>query len=416
MGDTASRNFLRISLAAGMALFCGVCGRRTARLALAPATDSAEYHFRLWQAQTDPAPLELDRALALNPRFSEAWIARGLEAEARGDRGTAEASFKSAAGIDRTVLPRWTLANFYLRAGDTPRFWIWARRTAEMTSDPTALFQLCWRVSGDAGEILDRAIPLGPETPGRDIRRAYLNFLIRTNRLEAAEPLADELSRAAGASDADLLLSYCDLALAHKQVRPALAVWNALAQRRLISFGGSGALTNSDFSNAPLGRGFDWRPGRVEGASLSFHPASGEMSATLSGRQPESFLLIEQYVAVEPGTAYNFTFRYRTRDLTAVNGLRWGVMDERTGAELAAVEASASSEEYRERNLEFSTPRECALARLVLRYRRTSGSVRAEGVAIFGRLSLKRQENQKAKGKGQKSKMIRPAESARQKS
>ena len=139
------------------------------------------------------------------------------------------------------------------------------------------------------------------------------------------------------------------------------------------------------------------------------------MSATLSGRQPESFLLIEQYVAVEPGTAYHFTFRYRTRDLTALSELRWGVVDERTGAELAAVEASASSEAYRDRILEFSTPPECDLTRLVLRYRRPSGSVRAEGVAIFGRLLLRRQENQKTNGNGQKAEMIRPAEPARRK-
>ena len=43
-----------------------------------------------------------------------------LAAETAGDTKTAEASLLRAAAMDRTYLPRWTLANFYLRAGDMP--------------------------------------------------------------------------------------------------------------------------------------------------------------------------------------------------------------------------------------------------------------------------------------------------------
>src|ERR1700730_7708308 len=167
---------VRTFVAAGMALLCGFCGWGSVRLAVAITLESAEYHFRLWQAQEEKASAELDRALALNPRHAAAWIARGLEAEAAGDQKKAKASLLQAAEIDHLYLPRWTLANFYLRAGDLPQFWRWARRAAEVTYDPAALFQLCWRVSGDAQEILQQAIP---DTPV--LREAYLDFLVRTN-------------------------------------------------------------------------------------------------------------------------------------------------------------------------------------------------------------------------------------------
>src|SRR5579864_8560303 len=117
---------LRTFSAVGIAVLCGLCGWRSVRLAVGITPDSADYHFRLWQAEgegTGQSSAELDRALTLNPRYSAAWIARGLEAEAAGDRKNAEASLLRAAEIDHLYLPRWTLANFYFRAGDLPRFW-----------------------------------------------------------------------------------------------------------------------------------------------------------------------------------------------------------------------------------------------------------------------------------------------------
>src|SRR5882724_1859849 len=111
MGDIPHRRVLRMGAAAALALFCAVGGWRTLRVALAPDPGDAEYHFQLWE--TGNAPAELDAALALNPRFATAWIARGLAAETGGDRKSAEASLLQAAAVDNTYLPRWTLANFY---------------------------------------------------------------------------------------------------------------------------------------------------------------------------------------------------------------------------------------------------------------------------------------------------------------
>ena len=381
---------VRTFLAAGMALLCGLCGWRSVRLAIPITPDSAEYHFRLGQAQKEgpgTQSAELDRALELNPRYTPAWIARGLEAEAAGDRKKAEASLLQAAEIDHLYLPSWTLANFYLRAGDLPQFWRWARRAAEMAYDPAALFQLCWRASGDPHEILEKAIP---QTAA--VRDAYLDFLLRTNRLEAAGPLALEISRRAEASQLDLLLRYCDALLARKQVKAVLQVWNALAVRRVIPYGAldpatGTSLTNGELAAAPLLRGFDWRPTRVEGAALSFDTLSREISLSLSGKQPEACDLVEQYLPVLPDVKYRFRYRYRTRDLAA--GLVWTVMDGRTGSELAAGAVRASSG-WNEQALEFSTASGSDLLRVLLRYRRQRGNMRAEGSVVFTRFTLER--------------------------
>jgi hypothetical protein len=374
--------------ALGMASLCVLCGWRSVRLAIPITPDSAEYHFRLWEAGNQSA--ELDRALALNPRYATAWIARGLEAETAGDHKKAEASLLQAAEIDRTYLPRWTLANFYLRAGDLPQFWTWARRAAGMAYDPAALFQLCWHASGDAREILDRAIP---DTPA--LRQAYLEFLLSTKRLEAAAPIAVELSQSADPSQLDLLLRYCDALLARRQAGPALEVWNALARRRIIPYDAldpraGASLTNGELAAAPLLRGFDWRPAHVEGAGLTFDTGSRQMALSLSGKQPESCDFVEQYLPVVPNVKYRFRYRYRTRDLAADTGLAWSFVDARTVAELAAGAVPASTGDWNEQTFTFSTSSESDLLRVLLRYRRPPGSMRAEGSVVFARFTLER--------------------------
>jgi tetratricopeptide (TPR) repeat protein len=336
-----------------MIFVCLFFGWRSVRLGLGIAPDSAAYHFRVWQERPE-LKSELERALELDPRYTAAWIARGLAAETAGDRRSAEASLLHSAEIDATYLPRWTLANFYLRAGDSEKFWIWARQAAGIAYDPAALFQLCWRVSDDAREILDRAIPRSPA-----VRRVYFEFLVRTNRLDAAELLADEFS-----TEVDLMLRYCDAAIANGRPAAALKAWNAVGKQSALT----------------LGRCFDWRAIRTVGAPVSIE---GGLTVSLSGKQPESCDLAERYLALEPGARYRLQCDYRTRDLPPGSGLDWSIIDAKTGAEFGAMPAGAGS-------FEFSAPGGCDLARLRLRYRRPAGEVRAEGSAVFQNITIGR--------------------------
>src|SRR5262245_55664891 len=67
----------------------------------------------------------LERAVALNPWDTTARIRLGLRREAAGDLDRAEQDLLEAARHDRLYLPRWTLANYYFRRGNTARFWQW---------------------------------------------------------------------------------------------------------------------------------------------------------------------------------------------------------------------------------------------------------------------------------------------------
>src|SRR4029079_1227990 len=112
------------------------------------------------------------------------------------------------------------------------------------------------------------------------VRRDYLDFLVRTHRLDAAEPLAGEFS-----SDIELMLRYCDAALERRRARTAWMVWQALPPD----------------AAGTLGRCFDWRLHPTAGAPVSVQRG---LRVSLSGKQPESCDLSERYVALQPGARY----------------------------------------------------------------------------------------------------------------
>jgi len=344
--------------------------------------DSAQHHYQEWQSGPERSA-ELDRTLELNPRYTAAWIARGLAAEMAGNRKLAEASLRRAAQINRMYLPAWTLANFYLRAGDPAQFWIWARRAAEMAYEPSALFQLLWRVSNDPREIAEKAIPAAPPA-----RRAYLDFLLRTNRLGPAEAAAEDLSRTATAADLDRLLRYCDMALAGNQLGRAREIWGGLQTAGLIGGKAGSTLTNGDLAAPPLGRCFDWRSNEMAGVAVSFDPTSRELLVSLSGKQPQASDLVEQYLVLQPGATYRFGFAHRPHDVPAESGLAWSFVDARGGGEFARIAVDGPAGGWSGQTLEFAAPTDGGLARILLRYHRPVGGARVEGAVEFGRFSL----------------------------
>ena len=324
-----------------------------------------------WRLAADP----LARA---NPRWAGAWIEEGLRAEMASQLRDAESCFLEAARLDRTWLPRWTLANYYLRRGERDRFWQWARAAASIPyADVSALFPLAWRVSNDSGEILARLIP-----PSAAVHRQYLEYLLNRDLVTAAEPVAGALAVQATPEDRALLLRHLEREITARRMAPSIAVWNALIQRGLIQHPPLNpergvSLTNGDFARAPERGGFDWRIHPVEGVAVEY--LSPGVRVTLSGRQPERTDILYQFVPLLGDTAYRLQFRCRTETV----GLHWSLeSDLLPGVDLR-------SEEWREQSIAFAT-RQAGLYQLVLRYQRPQGSPRAEGALEMGNLALER--------------------------
>ena len=245
--------------------------------------------------------------------------------------------------------------------------------------DAAPLFRLAWRIAQDPGVILERGIP-----DQLAVLVRYLSFLLTDDHLEAVETVAHKVVIHARREDLPVMFAACDRLLEARKWEAALRIWSALRTRELIPYPAPEpkrglSLTNGDFRTPPLSRGFDWRVHAAEGVSVSRHESPPALQITFSGRQPENFEVLSQFVPLLPGRKYRLRFRYRTTEIGPSTGLQWRIVDIATGKELAKRSPDLSGEKERQEEVLFSTEAETRLGRLVLAYHRAPGTTRIEG-------------------------------------
>ena len=307
----------------------------------------------------------LERAARVNPLSSAARIRLGLAAEARGDFSGAEKWLLDAARVDRQFEPRWTLANFYFRRQRSGEFWKWMRAALEVSyGDRRLAFDLCWRMTQNAQEVLAQAIPVR-----HDVLAAYL-YYVMDGRHEAAGAVALKLAQLQDPSDVPQLETACDLLIDAGKFAEARDLWQRMGHAQ------TGLIENGDFAAAPSGHGFDWRPSPAEG--LSDVPLPGSYSIRFSGKQPESTELLRHFVVLEPEKMYSLRWEARTQGFVSPSGIEWTA-----GVTRAALEPA---QDWRVGGIDFKA--EAALLPITLAYRRPTGQARAEGLIEIRNVSL----------------------------
>ena len=311
------------------------------------------------------APL-LERAAALSPLSSAPRIRLGLAAETRGDFPAAERWLLEAARVDHQFEPRWTLANFYFRRARAAEFWKSMRAALEVSyGDRTPAFDLCWRLSQNAQEIFERAIP-----EQSDVLGAYLAYLLGGHR-DAAGPVAVKLAAMRDPAYTGLLEAACDALLDIGNAGDAREVW------RLLGHPAPRGIANGDFAHPSVNHGFDWRLLESAGVThVHLDPAGHRI--LLSGKQPESRDLLRQIVAVETGQRYELHWETRTHGIAPPSGIEWSVAGRR--------EAVAAAEDWQKGVVSFTAP--AGLVPITLVYRRPTGQPRAEGFIEIRAVSL----------------------------
>jgi tetratricopeptide (TPR) repeat protein len=307
----------------------------------------------------------LERAARVSPLSSAPRLRLGLAAEVRGDFSGAEGWLLDAARVDRQFEPRWTLANFYFRRQRSAEFWKWIRAALDVSyGDRRLAFDLCWRMSQNAEEVLTQAIP-----EQHDVLVAYLYYVIDQQR-EAVGAAALKLADLRDRSDVAELESACDLLIDDRKFAEARELWRQIGHRQ------TGLIYNGDFATEPSGHGFDWRPSPAEG--VADVALQGSYRIQLSGKQPESSELLRQFVALQPGKMYSLRWEGRTQGFGSPTGIEWSA-----GATRSALEPA---QDWRAGTMDFKA--EAALPPITLAYHRPTGQARAEGSVEIRAVSL----------------------------
>jgi hypothetical protein len=307
-----------------------------------------------------------EKIAALNPYSSAPRIRLGLAAELSGDSAGAERWLLDAARVDHQFEPRWTLANFYFRAGKPDEFWKWMRAALEVSyGDRTPAYDLCWRVSTDAREILTRGIP-----DRHEVVSSYLVYLLTKKPTGMASLQAEAARRLAAyhdASDLPLLFGVCDQLLQARDPT-AIEVWGLTGQSV------PSAIFNGDFVTIPLNHGFDWRAIESAGVTHVNLNAPAGHRIVFSGQEPESCSLLRQFLNLRERKRYRLHWESRTAGIKSPSGLEWrvgGPLSRPSGGELLPSEDWTAGELTIVRGDVFSD--------LELVYQRPVGESRAEG-------------------------------------
>ncbi len=337
-----------------------------------PFPDDAESNLR----RADRAGFA--RAAALSPMSAAPWMELGFLEEQEGKFARAEADLVHAGALDRGYLPRWTLANFYLRHADA-RAWPLLAETLRIAlhgGQPTAsLFETCWNFRPDADFLLREVVGSTPEA-----LRSYLEFLLDTNRGNALLAPALALGNSAEKGDDEILLRVSDRLLAANDPAGARTIWD-----RAIPPDASGELLTNTRFQTPRQLGFDWRYNSIPESRIVF---DGFARFDLTGRQPDPLELLFETVLMKPGS-YTLSWQAKQDPSQAPAGFFWQATDARSRAELFR-HALQSSDDWRKDSKQFVIAAG-TLVRLALHTGRTPGHSRFEGTVWLNHPSLKAQ-------------------------
>ncbi len=228
--------------------------------------------------------------------------------------------------------------NFFLVQGDQER----ALRNFRvvLANDPEAVdsaLQLCWRATGDANQILDRALPRRP-----DLYLSFLRLLISKQEVAAAENVWNHLIALNQEFPTKLAFPYFRFLIEKQEVAAAQTAWQQLAgvNRSLQPYLPSreNLIVNGGFEENVLNGGFDWWYESNPHAALAidtseFYSGTRSLSVTFDGQNPADAGIL-QFVVVKPHTEYEFSAESRTEDIESASGPRFAIVDAYTNASL----------------------------------------------------------------------------------
>jgi hypothetical protein len=299
-------------------------------------------------------------AVHLNPYVARYWLDLAGAYQVAGHANEQEQSVEQAVEADPTT-PHvaWEAANFFLVQGDQER----ALRNFRvvLANDPEAVdsaLQLCWRATGDANEILDRALPRRP-----DLYLSFLRLLISKQEVAATENVWNHLIALNQEFSTKLAFPYFRFLIAKQEVAAAQTGWQQLAgvdhslQPYLPSR--ENLVVNGGFEETLLNGGFDWWYESNPHAALAidtseFHSGTRSLSVTFDG-QSVSEAGIVQFIVVKPHTDYAFSAESRTEDIESASGPRFAVADAYTNASYVLTDDLLGTNPWRVQHARFQT-------------------------------------------------------------
>jgi tetratricopeptide (TPR) repeat protein len=310
-------------------------------------------------------------AVQLNPHSARYWFDLAGAYQVLGDTANQTSALEHAIQADAmTPDVAWEAANLYLVQGENEKalreFRVVIANDLSLTD---AAIQFCWRIDPDVDGLLRDVLPARSE--------AYVGFLdLLENKQETAGTFKawDALLRTRQPFEARVAYDYIRYLILHKEVDQAVQVWQQIAPRfGLSSYLPSPAnlVVNGGFSLNILNNGFDWHYEKQSGVNLTLDPSdfhAGRRSLLITFDGPGiSEAGIYQFVAVQPGTKYDFTAYYKNGEMEGAGGAHFTIQDMYTQEIYYESDELKDAGFWKSADGEFTTGPDCKLVVLHIR-------------------------------------------------
>jgi tetratricopeptide (TPR) repeat protein len=287
------------------------------------------WQYNLLNSDSLNAVAAYQKALSLNPQFTDAWLELAAAYESLGNVGEAgEAYRKAQQAYPLSAQVAWSYGNFLLRQGDSPNAFREIRRA--VAADPhrgSEAFSRCVRVEPDVEKVLDQVIP-----PSRDVYLDIIDQLAHDDKTAEALHTWDRVVRLEPELRLRSVWELVGSLRRNHQIEEAVRVWKqaaAFAGFKDLGDPRGSVLWDGGFESGETALAYTWNfSPNYQGVQLRVqseekHSGSRALRITFDGRSNLSFRDVCHVFPVKPGTAYRFSAWVHSRDLSTDQGVHF---------------------------------------------------------------------------------------------
>jgi hypothetical protein len=311
-------------------------------------------------------------AVQLNPHSARYWFDLASAYQVLGDISNQTWALERAIEADPTTPDvAWEAANFYLVQGDNDK----ALREFHVVleNEPSLAgpsIQFCWRVDPDVDALLRDVVPARSTA-----YIAFLQLLMSKRETAATAKVWSAMMATPDPFERRYAYDYIQYLFDHRAVDEARLAWQQAAPRFGLSSylpTRNNLIVNGDFNLDVLNGGFDWQYQRQPSVALvldpsDFHSGHRSLSITFDGPGVND-AGIRQFIAVQPGTTYDFSAYYKNGELEGAGAPHITIQDAYTQAVVYDSDELKEAGFWKSVTGEFTTGDDCKL--LVVHVRR----------------------------------------------
>ena len=317
------------------------------------------------------AIVELNRAIADDPRSADYWAELGDAYEEQGDLPQARDAYDHALkNYPSSGDVHWRYGNFLLRQGETAQ--AYAELHEALITDPkiTELaISRIWRATGDAHGLLDRVLP----NTDASLRPA-LKFFCDSLEPDAAMAAWSQIASAGRPQPLKLSFPLVDLLLSRGRSLDAHRVWT-----QALRLAGApepkpdaSLVFDGGFEAEPVNGGLDWHLDPIPGAAYeldsgTFHGGRQSLHITFEGTQNVDFQNVKQVIPVTPSTRYEFSGWIKTAAISTDSGIRFVIESDSRSMPKLMLENLVGGHDWTNESAEIATPADAHFLVVVVR-------------------------------------------------